>query len=165
MPTESWAALMAKAEVPTGGGGKLLAAGVYRAAAKSIKVSNPKGKDKLSVLWEVLEGPEKGEKIWDNLTVSPDSPVALGIFFQTFERMGGSLDTLRMGGNLEAASSGIPGQIRDLTLKVEEWPKGQTPPSQVNRVSRYNKVTEESVKPPVVPHAPVLGTPQDEEPF
>lgn len=149
----SWSELMSKAEAPTSGSGKLLSKGRYRAEIISKKVSERNGKDKLAICFKILAGAEADEKLWDNWTVSPESPVALGIFFQNFERCGGSLETLKMGGNLDAAAGPMVGKIVDFDLDIEEYPKGQTPPALRNKISRYYPVTAGSAAPVAAPNS------------
>lgn len=141
MPSQSWAELMSKAEIPVSGSGKILPVGRYRGTILSRKVSNRNSKDKLSICLQITVGPEKDEKLWDNWTVSPESPVALGIFFQNFERCGGNLDVLKMGGDMEQASASMLGTLIDFDLAIEEYPKGQTPPAMRNKINRYYPIT------------------------
>lgn len=146
MATQSWKELMEKAEKPQGGG-KLLPKALYRVQAMKLKVSEGVAgkKDKVSILWKILVGDQKDEQFWDNWTVSPESPVALGIFFENLEKLGGSLDVLKMGGNLTAATKGIIGQVADANLDHREW-NGNT----VNNITFYRKVVAGSEAPATV---------------
>lgn len=155
MATQSWAELIAKAETAPVASGKVLPKATYRCVAKQRKVSQKEGKKEcLSVMYEVIDGPEQGTKFWDNMYISPESPVALSIFFQQFERLGGNKDTLLMGGNLEAATASVEGRILNVTVDVEEWPKGNIPPSMRNRVTALRAVDPGSTPPTHVPAGP-----------
>lgn len=149
MASTNWAELMAKAEAPAGGSGKVFPKGRYRVQVMKTKTgTNNGGKEKLSVMFKVVEGQsEAGEILWTSLYVSPENPVALGIFFQQFERLGGSLQILEMGGSLEQASQPMLGKIVDIDIDHDEWPKHQDPPVFRNKIIRYTPVLEGSPLP------------------
>jgi len=46
------------------------------------------GKDGYNVTAEVESGPNKGRKVFNTFWVSPDSPIAMGIFFRQFGALG-----------------------------------------------------------------------------
>ena len=46
------------------------------------------GKDGYNITAEVESGPHKGRRVWNTFYVSPDSPIALGIFFRQFTALG-----------------------------------------------------------------------------
>lgn len=159
MAQANWADLMSKAEAPSFGTGRLLPKARYTGEIVSRKAGNKNGKDRLGICLLIQEGEEGvGERIWDNWTVSPESPKALGIFFQNFALLGGDLEVLKMGGNLETASAGMVGNVVDFDLDVDEYPKGNTPPTLVNRVRRYYVVNQEAV--PTPPHASAPAHPK-----
>lgn len=50
--------------------------------------STQSGKTMFSITTEVQGGPHAKRRIWDNLTVSPENPKALAIFFSKMEALG-----------------------------------------------------------------------------
>lgn len=45
-------------------------------------------KDMLKVVFKIAVGPEKGRKLYNNMTISPESPKSLGFFFAHLEILG-----------------------------------------------------------------------------
>lgn len=50
--------------------------------------ANQGGKDQIGVLWKCVGGPNDGASGWENITISPESPKAMGFFFRTMAKFG-----------------------------------------------------------------------------
>lgn len=46
------------------------------------------GKDQLGILWKCTTGPNAGASGWENITISPESPKAMGFFFRAMAKFG-----------------------------------------------------------------------------
>jgi len=88
----NWDDLVKDADLSGGGGGgarEPLPIGDY--PLKVIEVTEKTtstGKTMFSVKTEVQEGTYKGQWVWDNLTISPESPKAMGFFFRKMAALG-----------------------------------------------------------------------------
>lgn len=85
MTTIPWSDLIASA----GAGFEPLPNGDYDVqcqSAEATKSSN--GKDMFKCVFVVTAGPHAGRKIWNNFTISPENPNALGFFFQHMAALG-----------------------------------------------------------------------------
>lgn len=73
----------------SGGGIELLPDGDYDAVIDTAKVQNASnGKVMFVCKFKVLTGPHAGKQFWNNFVISPDSPGALGFFFQHMATLG-----------------------------------------------------------------------------
>lgn len=89
MSTYDFNALMQQAQAEGFGPREVLDTGTYLIQAKTSKVSKTQGgKDQLGVRWVVIEGPLAGRDFWENQTISPDSPKAMGMFFRWCAKFG-----------------------------------------------------------------------------
>jgi hypothetical protein len=70
-------------------GFSLLPNGPYDVKVFAVEAKKSgKGKDMFAIQYEILSGPHMGRKIKNNLTISPESPIALGFFFREMKAMG-----------------------------------------------------------------------------
>jgi hypothetical protein len=70
-------------------GFSLLPNGPYDVKVFAVEAKKSgKGKDMFAIQYEILTGPHMGRKIKNNMTISPESPMALGFFFREMKAMG-----------------------------------------------------------------------------
>lgn len=91
-------------------------------------------KEQLKLTLKITSGPYVGRKLWDTVTISPESGVAMGIFFRSMEAFG--LDD-KFFNRLPDGSAGTA-QIA-LALQGKEI-------TAVLKKERYNEVDREKVK-------------------
>lgn len=85
--------------------------GEYNVEVVNTNVSKSQGgKDRVGVQLKILAGPRAGKSFWDNITVSPENPKAMAIFFRTVANYGGDINTLRSGGTLEQLAQAFVGR-------------------------------------------------------
>lgn len=77
-------------------------------------------KDMLKVTFEIAVGPNKGRKLYSNLTISPESPKALGFFFKDMETLGVTKAQLAANG-ADWAAEEIIGNLVELVVEHREW--------------------------------------------
>jgi hypothetical protein len=87
MTTVNWNDLRKNADMS--GGFALLDAGTYNfVVAKATAKQTGTGKDKVSAIMKVEDGPKQNATAFKDFILSPDSPGALGIFFRELDAMG-----------------------------------------------------------------------------
>ena len=109
--TINWGQLMKE----SGGAAEPLPNGDYDckvAKAEAAKTSN--GKLMFKLTFEVIAGPHTRRKIWDNQTVSPENPTALGIFFSQMKALG--LDANFFGA--QPSPDQVAGEMGDLLFSL-----------------------------------------------
>lgn len=117
--------------------------GQYMAVVVSAAAKRSK-KDKVEIGFKlrVTEGAHKDAGIWGNQYLSPESPVALDIWFRTFDALGLPMEWwTQFGANMDqaaaAAAEHIKGVACQITVANEEYPKGSGSFSaKVKRVSK-----------------------------
>ncbi len=88
MPSKTWSELLDDAE-QEGGGFSVIPAGDYDfVISKSEARKTAKGKDMFVIQAKVIDGPNKGRLVFNNFVISPESPVALRIFFSQMKVLG-----------------------------------------------------------------------------
>lgn len=88
--------------------------------AKATAVKTKNGKDMIKVQFKVQDGPHKGTNVFTNLVVSPESPVALAIFFRQIAALGGG-DILEADGSMEQAAAAIVGSKATVKVVIGEY--------------------------------------------
>lgn len=123
MATTNWADLVKKAkEAPDS---SPLPAGEYKVKVESAEFKQSStGKDMYVVVYVVTEGQHAGRKIWHRLVVSPESPVALSIFFRHMAVLGVSEDFLITHGSDPAA---VCAKLIDAMARVKYGPQKKKP--------------------------------------
>jgi hypothetical protein len=87
MSSLNWSDLIKDAGEPTSY--EPLPDGDYELKVIESKAKNTQsGKTMFSITTEVQGGPHAKRRVWDNLTVSPENPKALAIFFSKMESLG-----------------------------------------------------------------------------
>ena len=160
--TLNWADLVKDAGESTGGF-EALPDGVYPLVVTEVKAGLTADgmKTKFVVKSSVQEGAYKGRLLWDNLTISPESPVALGIFFGKMAGLGIPKEYFQR--NPTPTNDEIVAVMQGRTflgtVKGKEW-KGE----KRNEISRYSQPSADTVAaaplaaaaplPPVAPLPP-----------
>lgn len=88
--------------------------------AETEWVKTKTDKDMLKVTFEIAVGPNKGRKLYSNLTISPESPKALGFFFKDMETLGVTKAQLAANG-ADWAAEEIIGNLVELVVEHREW--------------------------------------------
>jgi hypothetical protein len=121
MPLKSWATLLNDAGDAAAGFEVLPAADYDLRITKSEAKMSSTGKVMFAITTEVTNGPYKGRKLWGNIVVSSDNPIALGIFFRTMNAMG--IDQSFFAGNpsdAQVAEAMIGREFRG-QVSVRQW--------------------------------------------
>ena len=88
MATTNWAELMASAETAPSSF-EPLPPGKYQVEVETAEnKSTQKGKDMYKLGLKVIEGEYANRKVWTNIVISPESPMALSIAFRHFAALG-----------------------------------------------------------------------------
>jgi hypothetical protein len=118
MASISWNDLRASAE----NGPQPLPAGTYNAAVDRVNVKETRaGKRMFGIMFRVSDGPHKGNSIWTNLVVSPESPRALGILFQQFDALGLPATYFAGDPTDDQIAADLEGQTATIAVKIGEW--------------------------------------------
>ena len=158
MASVPWSDLMANAE----GGPTPIPAGEYETVVdKATAKKTSKGKDMFSVKFKVVGGPHDGHVVWSNFTISPESPVALGIFFRQLNALGLDGEFFGAGPSPEAVAGALVGRRARLTLEVGEYQgqaknevKGVKPSTSAVPAAPGSAATVDPVVPPAPAEAP-----------
>lgn len=106
-------------------GFKVIAEGPREAVVDRAEVrQSKKGKVMYAVMFKVDGGPDDGHAVWTNLTVSPESPTALGIFFRQMAALGLGSDFFVADPTPEQVAHALEGRRGLVTIGVEEYPLG-----------------------------------------
>lgn len=117
----NWGALMEA----SGGAFEPLPNGDYDIqVTKSEASKSSGGKTMFKLTLNVVAGPHVNRKLWTNLTVSPENPNALGIFFSQMAAFGLSGDFFKSNPSPEQVASALDGKYARVTAAQREWPKG-----------------------------------------
>ena len=126
MPSKTWSELLDDAE-QEGGGFTVLPAGDYDLViSRSEAKKTGKGKDMFFVLAKVIDGPSKGRTVPYNFVVSPESPVALRIFFSQMTVLGLTRESFfSTNPTPEQIASALYGKVFRGTLAITPDNKGE----------------------------------------
>lgn len=114
----NWGDLMSQA----GAGFEPLPANSYDVQVSEAEASKTaKDKTMFKVTFTVLNGPFANRKLWSNLTVSPESPPALGIFFSQMAALGLTKDYFSTGPSPEAIAASLVGKQANVSVVQREW--------------------------------------------
>lgn len=114
----NWGDLMSQA----GSGFDPLPNDAYEVQVTEAKAtSTAKGKTMFKVTFTVTSGPFANRKLWSNLTVSPESPTALGIFFSQMAALGLTKDYFGTGPQPEQIATALVGKYATVTTVTREW--------------------------------------------
>lgn len=81
-------------------------------------------KTMFSVKFNVTSGPFLNRKLWNNFTVSPDNPNALGFFFKHMAALGLSKAYFDALPSNEQVAQDLVGRTATLRVEQREWPVG-----------------------------------------
>lgn len=154
MATSSWSDLLDNAE----GGPTPVPAGKYeviidRATAKKTT----KQKSMFSVMFKVRGGPHDGHPIWSNMTVSPESPVALGIFFRQMDTLGLTAEYFAQNPTDEQVAAALVGRCANITVELGDW--NNTPKNEVKGISRSAGAAATAIPAPAPAPIPAPAAP------
>ena len=117
----NWGALMEA----SGGAFEPLPNGDYDIqVTKSEASKSSGGKTMFKLTLNVVAGPHTNRKLWTNLTVSPENPNALGIFFSQMAAFGLTADFFKSNPSPEQVAAALDGKYARVTAAQREWPKG-----------------------------------------
>lgn len=121
MPLKSWGQLADDAG-EAGVGFEPLAEGTYdfKITAAEHRRSQSQ-KDGYNITAEVESGPHKGRKVFNTFWVSPDSPIAMGIFFRQFTALGLDKNFFKSEPSDEQIVAGLQGKRFRGTISIREW--------------------------------------------
>lgn len=93
-------------------GYSLLPNGPYDVKVFAVEAKKTgKGKDMFAVQYEITSGPHMGRKVKNNMTISPDSPMALGFFFREMKAMGLSIEFFQTNPTPQAVAATLIGRV------------------------------------------------------
>lgn len=148
MPIKNWSDLLNDAEDSF----EPVPAGDYDLKIiKSEATLSKSGKSMWKICTEVLEGPYAKRKIWGQLTLSPESPTALGIFFRQMKALGLTQDYFAQDPSDSHVASALVGRQFRGQVGVRTW-QGQ----ERNEINNYTAL---SSAPNAAPSAPVIPQP------
>lgn len=148
MPIKSWSVLINDAEDSF----EPVPAGDYDLKIIKSEASLSKsGKSMWKICTEVLEGPYAKRKIWGQLTLSPESPTALGIFFRQMKALGLTQDYFAQDPTDSHVANALVGRTFRGQIGVRTW-QGQ----ERNEINNYTAL---SSAPNAAPSAPVTPQP------
>lgn len=147
----NWGDLMSQAT-----GSEPLPDGPYNVQVSEASVGQTQtGKTMFKVTFTVLDGPHINRKLWTNLTVSPESPQALGIFFSQMSALGLTKEYFATGPTPDAIVSNLLGKQATVTTTTREWGG-----SLRNDVKNIRPMKQQIAHPgSVAPSAPAPGAP------
>lgn len=112
-----------------GGGFTVIPAGLY--ISKCIEAeyrSSANGKPQIKTRWEVIEGPQTGEKgLWNYFTLSTDNPKAVAMFLKHMKSLGFDEEFFnQMQGYspedvVKRIASMLEGRVAQLKVKIEQY--------------------------------------------
>lgn len=101
---------------------KVIPANDYDAVVDRVDVrESGKGKTMFAVMFKVEGGPNNGAPVWTNLTISPESPVALGIFFRQMAALGLDADYFAADPLPTKVAEDLKGALAKIKVEVGEW--------------------------------------------
>lgn len=100
-----WSGLQAAAAAE-GFTNEILPDGTYDVKVASTKVGKSSGgKDQIGVRLVITTGPHANKGVWDNLTLTTDSPKAMAVFFRKCFAYGADADAFNRGDDLQALAA------------------------------------------------------------
>lgn len=121
MATYAWDDLIKQAE-EAGLEYELQPPGEYHTEIVKTNVKKSQGgKDQIGVQHKILDGPRAGKSFWDSITISPENPKAMAIFFKTVSNYGGDINVLRSGGTLEQLTQPFIGRRGVVNLQHRSY--------------------------------------------
>lgn len=120
MTTYDFNALMQQAQAEGLGPRAVLPDGTYTLQAQTVKVQQTQGnpkKDQIGVRWVVLDGPAAGQSTWENQTISPENPRAMGAFFGFCGRFG--MDAAFFARQPQPSLAEVAANISDVVIVAE----------------------------------------------
>lgn len=80
-----------------------------------------KDKDMFAIVYEVLAGPHGGRKVRNNMTISPDSPIALGFFFREMKAMSLTAEYFQTNPTPQAVAAALVGKVCRVEVGTEMY--------------------------------------------
>lgn len=114
----NWGDLMGQA---TGGFDPLPNSSYDVEVAEAEATTTTTDKTMFKVTLTVIDGPHANRRLWTNLTISPESPGALGIFFSQMAAFGMSKEYFETGPSPEAIAANLEGKRVKVTTIQKEW--------------------------------------------
>lgn len=100
----------------------LLPDGAYNAVVvEATAVTSSTGKPMIKTKLRVVDGPQKDKPIWTQFVISPESPVALRIFFQHMAAMGLTSDFFATQPSTDAVAKALLNRQAVLELGKRTW--------------------------------------------
>lgn len=113
----NWSAL--QAEAATAG---LLPAGQYDIViSEATATQSANGKPMIKVKFRVTSGPHKDKPIWNQFTVSPESAMALRMFFLNMAAFGLDANYFASNPSLDTVAQALLNRAAVVTLGVRAW--------------------------------------------
>ena len=113
----NWGDLMSQA-----GGFEPLPNGDYNVQIQEASdAETAKGKTMFKITFIVTDGPHANRKLWTNLTISPESAPALGIFFSQMAALGLTKEFFEAGPSPAAVAQSLLGKTATVTVTTREW--------------------------------------------
>lgn len=102
---------------------ELLPGGDYQAEIAGTSCGKSQGgKEQIGIRFKVIHGPHAGKSFWMNLTLSPENPKALAVFFRQLSQLGLSADFVRAQTSVAGLAAGLAvGAAFDLVVAVREF--------------------------------------------
>lgn len=153
MSSTSYRDLLGNAE-----GFKTIPESTYEAVVDRCEArTSAKGKTMFATMFKIDGGPNDGHPIWTNLTISPESPTALGIFFRQMAALGLDGAFFEAEPTDEQVAHAITGKRATITVKITEYPAGSG--SMKNEVSGIKPSSTSAANPLAVAPAPAAPSP------
>jgi len=157
---KNWKALIEEAKASDAGGGNFEAVpvGTYdMRVVESTATQSQKGKDMYKLKCEIVNGPHRGQKIFTQLVLSRDSPVALGIFMRQMNVLGVSHEFLGNNPTDEEIARKLLNARFTGQIDIREW-NGQERNGVKNILPPSVDNTEDAA--PLGPPAPPVAAPK-----
>ncbi len=87
----------------------------------STAATSSTGKPMIKVKFRVTDGPHKDKPIWNQFVVSPESPIALRIFFQHMAALGLDANFFGQQPSMDAVAKSLLNRAATLELGVRQW--------------------------------------------
>ncbi|AKJ72598.1 hypothetical protein PP301_gp124 [Gordonia phage GMA2] len=150
MPLQSWADL---AESAGDTGFAALPAADYDLKIIASEAKNTSGgKTMFKITCEVTSGPYEKRRIWSQLVVSPENPVALNIFFRQMAAIGISKEYFATNPSDHNVAEQLVGKEFRGQIVIKQW-QGEDR-NEIKSYSRLSRTETSSVAPPNATAAP-----------
>jgi len=157
----NWQDLIQQAE--EGGTYVAIPDGSYQAFVQDATTKSAStGKQMIVAVFEVLSGPHKGRRVWNNFTITRDNPNALAWFFKHMAALGLDKSFFAMGPSIEAVAAQMKGKQCVIDVASKVW-NGETR----NDIKKIAPLTGAQATGPMGPSpaaAPAPVTPTPEQP-